>query len=323
MISLLAPGAAVSTKDVLSGAELSAGEIRSLLAGASALKRNPLGARGLLAGKSIVLLFEKPSLRTRITFELGAQRLGAAALYMDHAQSRIGAREPVADYARNLALWCDAIVARVFDHAVAQELASEASVPVINGLSDLFHPCQALADLLTLQERFGDLEGLKVAYVGDGNNVCHSLLLAGATMGMDLTIVCPPGFEPDPEVRTTARAIAQTSGAAIMITDEIEAVHGRQAVYTDTWVSMGQEDGGAEREACFDGYQVNAEVMAMAAPDAAFLHCLPAHRGHEVTAEVIDGPASVVLQQAENRLHAQNALLVSLLGETPPAALAR
>lgn len=315
MISLLAPAATIATKDVLSVAELSATEIASILDTAAALKRNPLHARGLLAGKSVVLLFEKPSLRTRITFELGAQRLGAAALYMDHAQTKIGEREPVADYAHNLSLWCDAIVARVFDHAVVQELAAEATVPVINGLSDLYHPCQALADLLTMQERFGALAGLKVAYVGDGNNVCHSLLLAGATMGMDLTIITPDGFEPDPEVRQIARAIAATSGAKIMITDEIEAVHGRSVVYTDTWVSMGQEDIAAEREAAFDGYQVNEEVMATAGAGALFMHCLPAHRGHEVTASVIDGPASVVLQQAENRMHAQNALLVKLLAD--------
>lgn len=317
MISLLAPASTVATKDVLSVAELTATEISAILDTAAALKRNPMHARGLLAGKSIVLLFEKPSLRTRITFELGAQRLGAAALYMDHASTKIGEREPVADYAHNLSLWCDAIVARVFDHAVVQELAAEATVPVINGLSDLYHPCQALADLLTMQERFGSLAGLKAAYVGDGNNVCHSLLLAGATMGMDLTIITPDGYEPDPDVRQIARAIAATSGAKIMITDEIEAVHGRSVVYTDTWVSMGQEDIAAEREAAFTGYQVNDDVMAIAGADALFMHCLPAHRGHEVTASVIDGPASVVLQQAENRMHAQNALLVKLLADAP------
>jgi len=320
MISPITPPSSTTTKDLLTLTELTGDEILSLLASAETLRRNPIDASGLLAGKSVVLLFEKPSLRTRITFELGAQRLGGAALYMDHAQSRIGARETVADYARNLSQWCHAIVARVFDHAVVEELAAEATVPVINALSDLHHPCQALADLLTMRQAFGDLEGLKAAYIGDGNNVCHSLLLAGASVGLDLTIISPPGFEPDPEIRAAARALAIKSGAQIMITDEIEAAHGRRVVYTDTWVSMGQEAGAADRAAAFAGYQVDDAVMAMASGDAIFMHCLPAHRGVEVAASVIDGPQSVVLQQAANRMHAQNALLAALLADAPAHA---
>jgi len=300
-------------KHLRSIADLTAPEIHTLLDEADALRRNPIAARGRLAGASIVLLFEKPSLRTRITFELGAQRLGAAALYMDHSRQPLGQREPVADYARNLSLWTDAIVARVFDHAVVEQLAACATVPVVNGLSDLHHPCQTLADLLTMRDRFGDLEGLKVAWVGDGNNVCGSLLLAAATLGMDLTIICPAGYEPDPAIRADARALAQSSGAHIMITDEIEAVHARRVVYTDAWVSMGQEAEAPGRLDAFRAYQVDAKVMRMAADDAVFMHCLPAHRGQEVAAEVLDGPASVALRQAENRMHAQNALLTFLL----------
>lgn len=300
-------------KHLRSIADLTAPQILALLDEADALRRDPIAARARLAGASIVLLFEKPSLRTRITFELGAQRLGAAALYMDHSRQRLGQRESVADYARNLSLWTDAVVARVFDHAVVEELAACATIPIVNGLSDLHHPCQALADLLTMRDRFGSLDGLKVAWVGDGNNVCGSLLLAAATLGMDLTIICPTGYEPDPAIRAEARALAQSSGASIMITDEIEAVHGRSVVYTDAWVSMGQEDEAPRRLDAFRGHQVDAQVMRMAASDAIFMHCLPAHRGQEVAAEVIDGPASVVLHQAENRMHAQNALLTHLL----------
>jgi ornithine carbamoyltransferase len=321
MISPITPPPPAAAKDLLTLTELTGDEILSLLATAESLRRNPGRESQLLAGKSVVLLFEKPSLRTRITFELGAQRLGGTALYMDHAPSRIGERETVADYARNLSLWCDAIVARVFDHAVIEELAAEATVPVINALSDIHHPCQALADLLTMRQNFGDLEGLKAAYIGDGNNVCNSLLLAAAAVGMDLTIICPVGYEPDPGVRAAARALARESGADIMITDEIGAVYGRRVVYTDTWVSMGQEADAAERGAAFEGYQVDDAVMAMAADDAIFMHCLPAHRGVEVAASVIDGPQSVVLQQAANRMHAQNALLATLLADAPAKAL--
>ncbi|MBL0921716.1 MAG: ornithine carbamoyltransferase [Phycisphaerales bacterium] len=307
--------ATLGFKHVLSAAAFGSDALRSLFDVASAWKARPGVYAGALAGRTVVLLFEKPSLRTRLSFEIGASKLGAHVVYMDISKQRIGERESPEDYASNLSLWADAVVTRTYAHHTVEAMARASSVPVINGLSERHHPCQALADLLTMKERFGDLRGLKIAYVGDGNNVCDSLLIAGATVGADLMVICPPGYDPSPEAVRIASQRARASGAEIMITDEMEALHNRQVVYTDTWVSMGQDEEAAARQAVFAPYQINARAMSLAAPDAVFMHCLPAHRGHEVTDEVLDGPQSIALQQADNRLHAQNALLLHLLAD--------
>jgi ornithine carbamoyltransferase len=298
---------------VLTVGELSPAELRTLLDTAIAVKADPIAYEDSLKGKSIVMLFEKPSLRTRVSFEVGAAKLGAKVVYFDHSSSRIGQREPVSDYGSNLSLWTDCVVARVFDHTVLEALAKHSTVPVINALSDLYHPCQALADVLSLKEVLGGLAGAHLAYVGDGNNVCNSLMLAAAALGMKFTAVCPAGFEPDPQTVRQAGALLRQTGGSLAITDEIDAVFGADAVYTDTWTSMGQESERATRLAAFSPFQVNQRVMDIAGENAKFMHCLPAHRGEEVAADVIDGPSSLVLRQAENRMHAQNALLLHLL----------
>jgi ornithine carbamoyltransferase len=305
---------AIGARDLLTGLELSPAEAHGLLDLAAEMKARPAAHAGALAGKVVTLLFEKPSLRTRISFEAGVARLGGHAIYMDHSSQRLGVREPVSDYGKNLERWVHAIVARVHGHHTVEELAASASIPVINGLSDMHHPCQALADYLTLRERFGALKGLKVAYVGDGNNVCHSLILVGALLGVDLMVVTPGGYEPFLGVMNEAAGVARSTGASVMVTDELEALHERRAVYTDTWVSMGSEAESERRCADLGPYQVNERVMKMAASDAVFMHCLPAHRGAEVSAGVIDGARSVVYDQAENRMHVQNAALVAMLG---------
>ncbi|MFG0283051.1 MAG: ornithine carbamoyltransferase [Phycisphaerales bacterium JB039] len=302
------------TTDLLSIADLSCAQIRQLFEATAAHKREPGRLAGALAGKSIVLLFEKPSLRTRITFELGIAKLGGYALYYDQSKERIGERESIRDYARNLERWVDAVVARVFTHATLEGLAEHGSMPVINALSDLEHPCQALADLFTLQERLGSLEGAKLAYVGDGNNVCHSLLLACALLGVDMVVATPKGFEPQFEIVRKALAQCKSSGATITLTNDPEAIAGASAVYTDKWVSMGQADQTTWRGERFYGFQVNEDLMAIAGKQALFMHCLPAGRGKEVTDAIIDSPASIVYDQAENRLHVQNALLAGMVG---------
>ncbi len=305
----------------LSAGDLSRSEAEALLDRAARLKAefrtNGGGAHaGLpLQGKTLALVFEKPSLRTRVAFEAGMTQLGGHGSYLSANDIDMGGRESVPDVARNLSRWVQAIAARVFKHATVETLARYASVPVINALSDREHPCQALADVLTLREHFGALQGLRLAYVGDGNNVCHSLLLLGATLGLDLAVACPPDYRPDPEILERAEGLARASGARIAISAApAEAVSGADAVYTDVWTSMGQEHETARRRPSFAPYQVNPALMARAAPRAVFMHCLPAHRGEEVTAEVIDGPQSVVFEQAENRLHVQKALILSLLG---------
>lgn len=304
----------------LSAGDLSRSEAEALLDRAARLKAefrtNGGGAHaGLpLQGKTLALVFEKPSLRTRVAFEAGMTQLGGHGSYLSANDIDMGGRESVPDVARNLSRWVQAIAARVFKHATVETLARYASVPVINALSDREHPCQALADVLTLREHFGALQGLRLAYVGDGNNVCHSLLLLGATLGLDLAVACPPDYRPDPEILERAEGLARASGARIAISAApAEAVSGADAVYTDVWTSMGQEHETARRRPSFAPYQVNPALMARAAPRAVFMHCLPAHRGEEVTAEVIDGPQSVVFEQAENRLHVQKALILSLL----------
>jgi ornithine carbamoyltransferase len=264
-----------------------------------------------LAGRTIALVFEKPSLRTRATFEVGMAQLGGAAVYLAAQDIGLGRREPVADVARNLSRWVNGIVARTFAHETVEELARHAAVPVINGLSDHEHPCQALADVFTLWERGLDIGKLRLAWVGDGNNVCHSFLLVAALWGVDVAVACPPGYEPAPAVVAAARA----RGARVAIEHDLpEAVRGADVVYTDVWISMGQEAERGRRLEAFGRFQVNDRALAFARPGALVMHCLPAHRGEEITDDVLDGSQSVALDQAENRLHLQKAVLLTLLG---------
>lgn len=303
--------------------DLTSAQLVELLQLAAEVKADPAKHAGALAGKSVTMLFEKPSLRTRMSFEIGLTKLGAHAIYFDHGKQRIGERESVKDYIKNLERWTDAIVARVFDHTVLAGFVEHGSVPVVNALSDLEHPCQALADMLTIGERFGrspgDLAGLKMAWIGDGNNVCHSLMLAAAKLGMDFTAITPKGFEPQFSVLHKATKAAELTGATITLGTGLSDLRGHHAVYTDTWVSMGQESQNGLRADAFTGYTVDTEVMETAGTGveggSVFMHCLPAHRGEEVTDEVIDSDASVVYDQAENRLHAQNALFIKLFGK--------
>ena len=279
------------------------------------MKAQPGDFRNALSGKQLVLFFEKPSLRTRITFESGITALGGTSFFVDQTASRLGKREPIGDMARNLERWVDGIVLRTFSHDTVLEMAEQASIPVINALSDQEHPCQALADYMTLLEQFGDLRGVKLAYVGDGNNVAHSLMLAAASVGSNIVVATPAGYEPNPTITALAQQVAEETGASVTVTDDaVAAVEGAQAVYTDVWASMGQEDEAAERQRVFAAYQVNERLFAHAAGNAVFMHCLPAHRGDEVAASVIDSPRSVVFEQAENRLHIQKAILLWLLG---------
>jgi ornithine carbamoyltransferase len=268
-----------------------------------------------LQGQTLALVFEKPSLRTRVAFEAGMTQLGGHGSYLSANDIDMGGRESVPDVARNLSRWVQVIAARVFRHATVVELARHASVPVINALCDQEHPCQALADMLTLRERFGRLQGLRLAYVGDGNNVCNSLMLLGATLGVNVGVACPPDYRPDPEIVEQAERRAADHDATLTISSSpSEIVAAADAVYTDVWTSMGQEHEAARRRPAFQPYQVNTQLLNQAPPDTLFMHCQPAHRGEEVTADVIDGPRSVVFDQAENRLHVQKALILTLLG---------
>jgi ornithine carbamoyltransferase len=299
----------------LSVADLSTEQILSLLDKALELKRCPNPEDKPLAGKTAALVFQKPSLRTRMSFEVAMLELGGHAVYLSPAEIQLGQREGVVDAARVLSRYVDVIIARVFLHPDVAGLAAHATVPVINALSDREHPCQILADLLTLYELHGSLRGVRLAYIGDGNNVAHSLALAAPGLGIDLRFACPDGYEPDPLIMEQAQA-GNTSGALELFRDPREAVQGADAVYTDSWYSMGQESEADIRAPIFRRYQINAELLSYAAPNAVAMHCLPAHRGQEITDEVMDGPASVVYDQAENRLHAQKALLLRLLGQT-------
>ncbi|HEY4709459.1 MAG TPA: ornithine carbamoyltransferase [Candidatus Acidoferrales bacterium] len=301
-------------RDLLTGTEWSPAQLRDFFRLATEMKAHPDRYRSVLAGSVFVLIFEKPSLRTRVTFETGIANLGGTSTFLDHTAARLSEREPVRDIAKNLERWVQGIVARVFAQETLDELAANASVPVINALSDKFHPCQALADFFTLEERFGGLRGLKLAYVGDGNNMCHSLLTIGARSGAHVRVATPAGYEPDATVVAEAKRVArETRGKIEILREPQEAVAGAQAVYTDVWASMGQETEAAAREKAFAGYQVNEALFAQAAPDAVFLHCLPAHRGLEVSEGVIDAPRSIIYDQAENRLHVQKAILHTLL----------
>ena len=306
-------------KDFLSAADLTRDEAEALLTRAASLKAE-LRAGGHdpmpLRGKTLALVFEKPSLRTRVAFEAGMTQLGGHGSYLSANDIDMGGRESVPDVARNLSRWVNVIAARVFRHATVAELARHSSVPVINALCDREHPCQALADMLTLQEHFGRLQGLKLAYMGDGNNVCHSLMLLGATLGVNVGVACPPDYRPDPEIVALAEQRAAESDATITISSSPgEIASGANAVYTDVWASMGQEHEAARRRPVFQPYQLNSALMAQAESGALVMHCLPAHRGEEITADTIDGPQSVVFDQAENRLHVQKALILTLLGQ--------
>jgi ornithine carbamoyltransferase len=302
---------------VLRGTDLGAEAIRGILAEAAdlkaALRRDPAATCSLLRGRSLVMLFEKPSLRTRVSFEIGMAKLGGTAVHLDHRAERLGVRESVADYARNLERWCDVVVARVFEHATLEQLAEASSVPVVNALSERFHPCQALADLLTLAEHGRPLGEASIAFVGDGNNVCHSLMETVALLGGRFVAITPESCRPDAQTLAECREIAAASGAEILWSEDPAAVSGADAIYTDAWISMGQTDA-QEKRTQLEPYRVDPALMRKAGSQALFMHCLPAHRGEEVLDEVIDSPASVVYDQAENRMHAQNALLVHLIG---------
>jgi ornithine carbamoyltransferase len=306
----------VKQRHLLSLKDYARAEIEEIFALTRKVKAHPEEYSEVLAGKSLAMIFQKPSTRTRVSFEVGMFELGGTALYLGPGDLQLNRGETIADTARVLSRYVDGIMARVFSHQDILDLARYGSVPVINGLSDLLHPCQALADYFTLQEIKGNLEGLKIAYVGDGNNVCHELMLGASSLGLSMAVATPRGYEPNPVmVKSVLREAQRSKGPLTLLTnDPMEAVKGADAVYTDVWTSMGQEDEAQARREAFHGFMVSPELMAAAKPDAVFLHCLPAHRGEEVAAAVIDGPQSVVFDEAENRLHVQKAALMLLLG---------
>ncbi|MGD6841610.1 ornithine carbamoyltransferase [Bacillus infantis] len=306
----------IQGKDFLTLADFSKDTILGLVQKARKMKNASLLGKGSksLNGKILGMIFEKPSTRTRVSFEAGMIQLGGSALYLNSNDLQIGRGETVADTAKVLSQYVDGIMIRTFSHGMVEELALHADIPVINGLTDLYHPCQALADLLTIHEVKGRLEGLKLVYAGDGNNVAHSLMIAAAKVGMNMTIAAPPGYEPQENVLALAKQFGKETGAEIeVVNNAIEAAAGADILYTDVWTSMGQEQENAERLKIFKSYQVNDQLAAAAKQDYTFLHCLPAHRGEEVAADIIDGSHSAVFQQAGNRLHAQKALLSELL----------
>jgi ornithine carbamoyltransferase len=310
----LKPAMGARKRDFLSLHDITISEMEALLTLAEEVKARPEGFVRALPGKMAALIFEKPSLRTRVTFEVGFEQMGGHAVYLAPGDIGLGKRESVKDVARNLSRWVDVLIVRTFSQKLLEELAFAANVPIINALTDLLHPCQAIADLMTLQEARGKLKGLHLVYVGDGNNVALSLAHAAGKVGMHFTIACPPGYEPNADILTEARADGSSTGAEIAVVhDPKEVLSTADAVYTDVWTSMGQEKESAERQQAFAGFQVNQALMELAPADAVFLHCLPAHRGEEVTDEVLDGPRSVALEQAENRLHAHKAILLAVL----------
>jgi ornithine carbamoyltransferase len=315
MSSTLEAKPSMTTSDLLTLADFDPSRIKAIFDLAAKVKSDISPYRDRLAGGAIVLLFEKDSLRTKVSFEVGIAKMGGHPIYHNHMDCRIGERESVADYARNLERWCDCIIARTYGHDVLEEMAEVSTVPIINALSEKYHPCQALTDLFTFAEHRGSFEGGKIAFVGDGNNVCHSLMLACAKLGVSTTVISPAGYKPDDDVVELATQFAGASGASVELTDDLGAVAGHDAIYTDAWVSMGFEAEAAQRHVAFAKYQVTAGIMREAGPQALFMHCLPAHRGFEVTAEVIDSEQSVVFDQAENRMHVQNAVLLELLGK--------
>jgi ornithine carbamoyltransferase len=317
----LKPAAGGHKRDFLTLHDITISEMEELLDLGEEVKAHPEAFVIALQGKMAALIFEKPSLRTRVTFEVGFEQLGGHAVYLAPGDIGLGKRESVGDVARNLSRWVDVMVVRTFSQKLLEEMAAEASVPIINALTDLLHPCQAIADLMTIREAKGELKGLHLVYVGDGNNVALSLAHAAGKVGMHFTIACPPGYEPNTDVLTEARADAASTGAEIAVVyDPKEVLSTADAVYTDVWTSMGQEKESEERRQAFAEYQVNGTLMDMAPADALFMHCLPAHRGEEVTDEVLDGLQSVALEQAENRLHAHKAILLALLAGQVQAA---
>jgi ornithine carbamoyltransferase len=303
-------------KDFLSIRDFSPQEIRHFLHVACQLKAHPAAYSHMLRGKTLAMIFEKPSLRTRVTFDVGIEELGGHPLYLSPAEISLGKRESVYDVAKNLERMVQGIMIRTFAHDIVVDMARHASIPVINGLTDYSHPCQAMADYLTMLEVKGRIAGLKVAYIGDGNNVAHSLMFAGAQLGAHVWVATPPGYEPDSQAVAWAAVRSATTDANCTITNDPNlAVSDADVIYTDVWTSMGQEAEAKARRNIFQPYQVNAELFGKAKPDAIFMHCLPAHRGDEVTDDVIDSPRSFVFQQAENRLHAQKAIMLELMKE--------
>ena len=305
-------------RDLISIRDFTREEIEALFSLATDLKRRLKRGKShpRLSGKTLALIFEKPSLRTRVSFEVAMTHLGGHAIYLAPQDIRLGARETVEDGARNLSRWVDGIVARTFEHAQVERLAQYTTVPVINGLTDLLHPCQVLCDLFTLHEKREKLKGLRVVFIGDGNNVCNSWLYGAAKMGIHFTVACPKGYEPHRDVFTKARAESEATYAVLEIThDAARAARDADVLYTDVWASMGHEEQRAKRMRDFKGFQVNQGLVNLAQKDVQVMHCLPAHRGEEITDEVMDGQHSIILDQAENRLHLQKAILVKLLGD--------
>lgn len=303
--------------NLLSISDLGPDGVQGILDLSTGVKARPMEFRSALAGKQFAMFFEKPSLRTRLTFEAGINSMGGASFFFDQTHARLDAREKLSDIAHNLERWVDGIILRTFDHGTLAGMAEHADIPVVNGLSDLEHPCQALADYFTLRENFPDLKKVRLAYIGDGNNVANSLMLAAACLGSSIVVATPKGFEPSAAILAAALKFAEQTGATIEVSsDPVAAVTGADAVYTDVWASMGKEKESEKRKAIFARYQVNEKLMAHAKADAIFMHCLPAHRGDEVTDVVMDSPQSVVFDQAENRLHVQKAILLSLMGKS-------
>jgi ornithine carbamoyltransferase len=303
-------------KDFIEVDDYSAAEVMEIFELAKDIKKNPQKFRNALEGQTLAMIFEKSSTRTRVSFEVGMFQLGGHALFLSSRDIQLGRGEPITDTARVLSRYVDGIMARTFAHKTVTDLAAYASVPVINGLTDLCHPCQSMTDYFTAWEKFGDLRGRKMAYVGDGNNMAHSLMLAAPKVGMDIAVATPPSYAPDPKVVAQAAADAAAAGTKVVLTHSLgEAVAGADIVETDVWASMGQESEAEKRKRDFAGWIVDAKAMAAAKRDAIFMHCLPAHRGEEVAGEVIDSPQSVIYDEAENRLHIQKAIMVTLMKE--------
>ena len=300
-------------RSLVSLCDLTAEELKQILDLAAAVKRSPTDYRGAFTGRTLAMIFQKPSLRTRVSFETGMTQMGGHAIYLSPTDISLGKRETTEDIAIVLSRYVDLIMARTFGHDIVEDLARHATVPVINGLSDFVHPCQILADLQTILERKSRLEGLKLIYSGDGNNVAHSLMFGGALSGMHVSIVTPPGYEPQPESLAKSRAMAESTGGSVTVTNDLKAAaNGADVIYTDVWASMGQESDAENRKKFFSPYQVNAELIARADPACIVLHCLPAHYDEEITYEVTRSSHSAIFDQAENRLHAQKALMLAL-----------
>jgi len=301
-------------ENLLTGMEMTQQQALDLIALGKDLKENPSKYAQALAGKSVVTLFEKQSLRTRVTFDIGVNKLGGHAVYLDQSNGAMGSREDVKDFAANLSRWADCIVARVFDHNTLVEMQEHATVPVINSLCDLYHPCQGMADFLTISQNYDDLTKVKLAYIGDGNNVTHSLFIAGAILGATVTAVCPLGHSPDAQILKKAEEIAKETGATISVTNDINDIKGYDVVYGDTWLSMGDDTPLEQIKAKFMPYQINQALLDNTGIKH-ILHCQPAHRGLDITSEAMDGPASLIFDQAENRMHIQNAIMLTLINK--------